>query len=127
MKNIGFLLLALLFSTFLTKNLFAQSPVEKVSQTLQSNNISDLTNKFANSVQLILLEEDYNATKVDATQLVQDFFQKMDLKGFQLKHNGSAPDGSQFAIGNMKGKEGSYRIYFVMKEDQIHEFCVETD
>ena len=101
--------------------------VKEISKHLKANSMDEITKYFASELQLSLLEQDGIYTKSEAIKIVTTFFENYPTDNYQEKHSGDSPDGNIFSIGEIKKEEEVYRVYFVVNDNHIQEFCVEID
>jgi hypothetical protein len=51
--------------------------------------------------------------------VLKDFFAKYEVQSFQLFNKNNANGGpSKFAIGNLNTRNGNFRIFFILKEQE---------
>ena len=56
-------------------------------------------------------------SKVQATQILSQFFKSNRPSDFVVKHKGSSKGGDYYQIGTLKTNKGSYRVTFFLKKD----------
>ena len=120
MKNKGFaagwcLFLLMLFSGI---SCLAEGPDETaklVAAGLQSGNAPEVTKYFNAMVDLSLPGSDDTYSKVQAGQILRQFFEKNPVKGFRISKQGSSADGSTYCIGTLEAGKKTYRVYYLIK------------
>ena len=97
--------------------LFANNGIiDNISLALKSGNAKELSRYFDNKIELTLLDDEGAYSKAQAEQVVKAFFEKKEVKSFELIHKGSSEQGSQYGIGNLSTASGTYRTYFYLKQ-----------
>lgn len=97
----------------------------------QNNIIDDISLGFANSdqqtiakyignkVEINLFDLSGVYSKAQAEMVLKDFFDKYEVQSFQLFNKNNANGGpSKFAIGNLNTRNGNFRIFFILKEQE---------
>jgi hypothetical protein len=97
----------------------------------QNNIIDDISLGFANSdqqtiakyignkVEINLFDLSSVYSKAQAEMVLKDFFDKYEVQSFQLFNKNNATGGpSKFAIGNLNTRNGNFRIFFILKEQE---------
>ena len=97
----------------------------------QNNIIDDISLGFANSdqqtiakyignkVEINLFDLSSVYSKAQAEMVLKDFFDKYEVQSFQLFNKNNANGGpSKFAIGNLNTRNGNFRIFFILKEQE---------
>lgn len=127
MKARFFIYVALLLGliSVLVLNANAQSNSSQIKNYLQSGNITGLSALFAPSVDVSINGNDDSYDKSAASQKIQQFFQQNQSKAFVIKHEGSAPDGSKFLIGNLTTPQSSYRVHIVIRQNGITSISID--
>ena len=128
--------LALFFSLFLslTLNLKAQQaqdvfvPIGKYIQQCDSESLSAW---FASNLELDILGKTNDCSKVQATQIMKDFFVTYTPKSFTIVHkSGKAP--MKYAIGNLNAGGETFRVTLFVKTqknngNQIQQLRIERE
>ena len=102
---IGFLFCA--FTSF--------SGMDEVITALKSGNTAQIARFFDNTVEITMPGKSSSFSKSQAELVLKDFFNNNPVKGFEVMHKGDNA-GSQFCIGNLDTKNGSYRTTLFMKQ-----------
>lgn len=103
-------------SIFLASQLRAQS-IDGVVSGIKASNVIQITENAGDAFSLTLLDKSSNYNKADAQKALKDFFAKNVVKGFEIKHKGSSPNG-QYAIGTLNTGNGNYRVNIFMKKEE---------
>jgi hypothetical protein len=125
MKGINHLLLGLVFVA-LFNSVSAQIPGEIIG-SIKTGNAKILSGYFNQNVELVVLANDNVYSKAQAQQIVTDFFSNNTPESFTILHDGGKE--SKYVIGTLKTKNGSFRVYFLLKQndgkDYIHQLRIE--
>lgn len=91
-------------------------PPELVS-AIKTGNASKLSDHFHQSLEMTILEKDYDASKVQATRIMESFFKNHKPTDFSISFEGTK-DQSKYAIGTLKTEDGVFRVnlFFMNKE-----------
>ncbi|MBN2636811.1 MAG: DUF4783 domain-containing protein [Prolixibacteraceae bacterium] len=105
----------------------AQIP-EQIVSSFKSGDSKKLAQYFNSNVELVVLENDNVYSKAQAQQIVAKFFSTNTPENFTIMHDGGS-EGARYAIGSLKTKNGSFRVYFLLKsnegKDYIHQLRIE--
>jgi hypothetical protein len=94
----------------------AQNPITAdVTNAIKAGNSKDLAKYFYSSVDLTVPGNDGTFSKSQAELIIKDFFSKNPPKSFNINHEGTSGDGSQFSIGTYSSAT-SFRTYFLIKK-----------
>ena len=109
--------LLLLFVSFIALCAFRPlSGLDDVITALRTGSAPELSRYIDDNVEIALPDKSDRYSRAQATTVLQDFFSNNGVKGFELKHKGDN-GGSQFAIGTLQTRTGSYRttVYMTTK------------
>lgn len=116
----------LLLTTFL---LVIAAINTNVSKALNEGDSKKLAGYFYEKVELSILEEEENYSRIQAEQVIKKFFSKYPVVNYETVHMGNAKDGSAFEIGSLVTKSATFRTYFLLKGNgkaqKIHQFRIE--
>jgi len=77
---------------------------------------------------MVVLEHDDVFSKAQAQQIVSDFFNRNKAQEFSIIHQGGK-EGARYAIGNLVTNNGTFRVYFLLKDagdkSFIHQLRIE--
>ncbi len=105
-KYFGFLSIILLLSSFTQ---FSQ--VDDVVLALRSGNASLLAKNFDATVEVVMPSNSNSYSRNQAQVIFNDFFSTNTVQAFNVMHKGENPGtGSQYCIGTLITKSGTYRI-----------------
>jgi len=115
MKIHSILLIIFLFGL----NLQSQQPAEvteQVAQAVRLGNADLLSTFIGPSVDITLLQTEGTYSKTQATLILKDFFTQHPPSSFEIRHQGSSDNGSQYMISNYLSGGVTYRTYILMKK-----------
>ncbi len=90
------------------------SGLDDVINALRSGNATELSRYVDDNIEIVLPEKSNTYSKAQAVIVLQDFFNNNGIKGFEVKHKGDN-GGSQFCIGTLQTRSGSYRTTVFMR------------
>ncbi|MGJ7031762.1 DUF4783 domain-containing protein [Niabella hirudinis] len=102
--------------SLLAGSVHAQS-VDGVITSLKTGNAAQLVANVGENMQLTIADKTSTYNKSQAEQALKDFFGKVTVKGFELKHKGSSPNGN-YAIGTLQTAGGNYRVNIFMRKEK---------
>ena len=89
--------------------------IDDVISAMKSGNSSQVARYFDASVELSMPDKSNSYSKSQAELVLKDFFATNAVKGFEVIHKGENA-GSQYCIGTLVTKTGSYRTTIFMKQ-----------
>lgn len=106
--------------TFLTIGALATaftffSSIDEVITAMKAGNATDIARFFDNTVEINSPDKSSSYSKSQAELVLKDFFSTNGVKGFTVDHKGENA-GSQYCIGILVTKNGSYRTTVFMKQ-----------
>jgi ABC-type uncharacterized transport system permease subunit len=106
----------ILASAFLlfTLSIHAQN-AETLISGLKTGNATTVAKHFEANVELTLLNNSSAYSKAQAEVVLREFFNKKTVKGFELKHQGTSPEGSKYFVGTLQTASGNYSTYIYGK------------
>lgn len=91
--------------------------VKGVSEAIKTMNAKKLATYFNTSIDLEVVDVSGTYSKIQAEEIIRDFFKKTPLLSFTVNHEGSSNDGSEFIIGTYKTAAKNFRVYVLMKKE----------
>ena len=82
---------------------------------MKSGNSSQVAKYFDANVEISMPDKTNSYSKSQAELVLKDFFVSNPVKGFEIIHKGENA-GSQYCIGTLLTKGGSYRTTIFMKQ-----------
>ena len=89
--------------------------IDEVVNAMKTGNASQIAKYFDNTVEITMLDKSNSYSKSQAELVLRDFFATNPVKGFEVIHKGEN-GGSQYRIGNLNTKTGSFRTTIFMKQ-----------
>ena len=107
----------ILLATFIITALssFTHVSLTEVINALKSGSATEVAKYFDNTVELTVAEKTNSLNKSQAEGTLQDFFNKNQVKSFQVLHQ-SEKAGSVYCIGNLTTTNGVFRTTIYMKQ-----------
>ncbi len=98
---------------------------------MRNGSATAITKYFNTNVELTLLDNEGIYSKVQAEQMLKNFFTQHPPKNVNIQHRGSSAQGAQYAIAIYEASNGKFRIYIFMKDNgnglQVNEFRIERE
>ena len=108
-------LFTLFIASFLLLSFSSFTGIEDVIAALKTGNAAQVSRYLDNTVDITLPEKSNSYSKSQAEVILKDFFNTNAVKSFQVIHQGDNA-GSQYCIGNLVTKNGTYRTTIFMKQ-----------
>ena len=89
--------------------------IDEVLNAVKSGNAAQVARYFDNTVEISLPDKGNSYSKSQAEIVLKDFFANNPVKGFDIIHKGENA-GSQYCIGTLITKNGSFRTTIYMKQ-----------
>ena len=100
--------------TFLSSFVFSVG-IDDVISAMRSGNSGQVAKFFDNNVEISMPDKSNSYSKSQAELVLKDFFVNNPVKGFAVIHKGENA-GSQYCIGTLQTRTGSYRTTIFMKQ-----------
>ena len=108
-----------------------EETASQVASAIQAGNAAEVSKYFNAMVDLTLPGSDDTYSKIQAGQILKEFFAKNPVKGFKITGQGTSPDGSQYSIGSLDTGKKVFRVYFLIKsvggQNLIHQLQVQEN
>ena len=108
-----FLVLAILMSFF--SSFIVKTGIDEVIAAMRSGNSGLVAKHFDNMVDISMPDKTNSYSKSQGELVLKDFFTNNPVKNFEIIHKGENA-GSQFCIGTLLTKNGSFRTTIFMKQ-----------
>jgi hypothetical protein len=108
-----FLVLAILMSFF--SSFTVKTGIDEVIAAMRSGNSGLVAKHFDNMVDISMPDKTNSYSKSQGELVLKDFFTNNPVKNFEIIHKGENA-GSQFCIGTLLTKNGSFRTTIFMKQ-----------
>jgi hypothetical protein len=89
--------------------------IDEVVSAIKSGDAAAVAKHFDNTVEITMPDKSNNYSRSQAEMVLKDFFSTNGVKDFQVKHKGENA-GSQYCIGTLITKNGSFRTTVFMKQ-----------
>jgi Domain of unknown function (DUF4783) len=91
--------------------------LDAIIKALSAGDAAALSKFFADQVEVSIGDKEQSCTKVQATEIMQGFFDANKPKTFTQVHTGTSRENSdQYCIGNLElNGGGEYRVYLFLK------------
>ncbi len=115
-------LFTLLFISFSLLSYTTRLPgIDDVVSALNSGNAAQVAKYFDNTVDITLPQKSNSYSRSQAEVILKDFLTNNPVRSFTVKHKGDNA-GSEFCIGTLVTKNGSYRTTIFMKQKADKQF-----
>jgi hypothetical protein len=105
--------------------------VRSIAEAIRKGNATELSQYFYNTIDISVQDKEGTFSKAQAEQILKDFFSKNTPKSFEIKHQGTSSDGSNYIIGNLITQRGNFRVYFLIKnisgKQYLQQLQIEAD
>ena len=101
--------------TVLVSSFTILASIDEVVNAMKSGNAAQVARFFDNSVEISMPDKSNSFSKTQAEIVLKDFFANNPVKGFEVIHKGENA-GSQYCIGTLLTKNGSFRTTVFMKQ-----------
>ncbi len=91
------------------------SGLDEVVNAMKTGNFNTVSKYFDTNVEISMPDKTNSYSKSQAALVLKDFFTTNSVSGFEIIHKGDN-GGSQYCIGTLKSKNGSYRTTIFMKQ-----------
>ena len=109
MKNFLPALLLLIFTVS-----FKAISLDELVKAFKSGNAARVSLFFDNTVEITISEKSTSFSKSQAELVLRDFFSTNEVQDFEIIHEGDNA-GSQYCIGNLITKNGTFRTTIFVK------------
>ena len=122
-KTFGLFLAVMVISTSLVARI---DIYENIGNAIRVGSAEEISRYFNTNVDLTIGNQEEVYSRVQAEQILKDFFVKNTPRSFTLIHQGLSKEGAKYAIGNLTTQQGNnYRIYFFIKQSGRTEYIQE--
>ena len=92
----------------------------------QKNDSQQLSNKFANNIDLTVSEADGTYSKQQASIIIKSFFEDHKTTSFKIKHKGASNERTHYAVGDLISGKKKWSVYILLdKESKIIQLQIE--
>ena len=108
-------ILLLLASGVLLSSFTLYSSIDEVVSALKTGNTAQIARFFDNTVEITMPDKSNSYSKSQAELVLKDFFTNNPVQRFEVMHKGENA-GSEYCIGKLVTKGGSFRTTIFMKQ-----------
>ncbi len=106
------------------------SDIDNVVNAIKAGNAAQVARSFDDKVALTMPDKSNSYNKAQAESILKAFFTANPVTGFMMVHRGNNADGSEYCIGTLQTKTGTYRTTIFMKQkgsiDVLQELKIES-
>ena len=99
----------------LLSSFILRAGIDDVISAMRTGNSGLVAKYFDNNVEISMPDKSNSYSKSQAELVLKDFFVSHPVKGFEVIHKGENA-GSQYCIGTLQTKNGTYRTTIFMKQ-----------
>jgi hypothetical protein len=89
--------------------------IDEVIAAMKAGNSGQVAKYFDTNVEISMPDKSNSYSKSQAELILKDFFVSNPVKGFEIIHKGENA-GSQYCIGTLQTRNGTYRTTIFMKQ-----------
>lgn len=106
-----------LLKAMLLLPLAGQTVPEELAEAIGKGDAARMSVYFHQSLEMTILDSDYDASKNQATRIMESFFKNHPPTGFKVSFEGTK-EQSKYAIGTLTTKDGAFRVnmFFLNKD-----------
>jgi len=105
----------LIATTVILSSFSALISIDEVVAALKNGDAAQIAKYFDNTVEITMPDKSNSYSKNQAEVVLKDFFSTNGVKSFEVNHKGENA-GSQYCIGTLITKNGSFRTTVFMKQ-----------
>lgn len=120
----------LLFITLISLFSFSfslQDITDEVANALKQGNTAELVKSFSEKISIKVLNQEDLLSKAQAQAVIEDFFSKHKVKGYQTSHTSIVNGNQQFITGTLDTNNRKFRISILVRGNVISQFRIEHD
>jgi hypothetical protein len=99
---------------------------DNLTNAFKTGNAKEITNYLGQSTAINISGDEHNCNKVQAEQVLKNFFEKNAVKTFSLLFEGGK-EPSKYSIGKLSTTKGEFRVNILFKSNIIVELRIEKD
>ncbi len=89
---------------------------KKIVDAIIAGNATSLSEHFSSMVDCVIPGNEDTYSKVQATRIIQQFFDKYPVKSLKIKRQGNSADGSSYSIGELDAGGKIFRLFYLLKK-----------
>jgi hypothetical protein len=102
-----------------------------IANSCEIGDVKTISGYFPSSLDMTILEIEDVFSKVQATQMLTQFFKSNIPSNFDVQHKGASKGGDYYQIGTLLTNNGEYRVTIFLKKDDgqvfIKRFKIEAN
>ena len=122
MKFLTILLISLFSFSFTIEDIN-----DEISASLKQGNTVELVKIFSDRVSIKVLTQEDLVSKSQAQAIIEDFFSKNKVKGYQTSHTSIVNGNQQFITGTIDTVNGKFRVSILVRGNLISHFRIENE
>jgi hypothetical protein len=122
MKFLTILLISLFSFSFTIEDIN-----DEISASLKQGNTVELVKIFSDRVSIKVLTQEDLVSKSQAQAIIEDFFSKNKVKGYQTSHTSIVNGNQQFITGTIDTVNGKFRVSILVRGNLISQFRIENE
>jgi hypothetical protein len=122
MKFLSILLISLFSFSFTIEDIN-----DEISASLKQGNTVELVKIFSDRVSIKVLTQEDLVSKSQAQAIIEDFFSKNKVKGYQTSHTSIVNGNQQFITGTIDTVNGKFRVSILVRGNLISQFRIENE
>jgi hypothetical protein len=122
MKFLSIFLISLFSLSFTLKDIN-----DDISASLRQGNTVELVKLFSDRVSIKVLAQEDLVSKSQAQAIIEEFFSKNKVKGYQTAHTSIVNGDQQFITGTIDTVNGKFRVSILVRGNLISQFRIEND
>jgi hypothetical protein len=105
-------------NTLVLLQVLGQTVPEGLVEAMGQGNASAMSEYFHQSLEMSILEQDYECSKNQASRIMESFFKKHKPTDFKVSFEGTK-EQSKYAIGTLSTSDDTFRVnlFFINKQD----------
>jgi hypothetical protein len=106
-----------MLNTLILLQVWGQTVPGGLVEAIGQGDASAMSEYFHQSLEMSILEKDYETSKNQATRIMESFFKKHTPTGFTISFEGTK-EQSKYAIGTLTTSGGAFRVnlFFINKQ-----------
>lgn len=122
MKFLSILLISLFSLSFTIEDIN-----DDISASLRQGNTVELVKLFSDRVSIKVLAQEDLVSKSQAQAIIEEFFSKNKVKGYQTAHTSIVNGDQQFITGTIDTVNGKFRVSILVRGNLISQFRIENE
>lgn len=89
-----------------------------IAEAFKMGDVASIETYFPNNLDMTVVDTEDVFSKVQAGQILNQFFKKNIPSYFIIKHQGGSPGSDNYIVGTLKTNNGDFRVTFFVRKDQ---------